>query len=231
MKKHSTSLRIASVMLVLALALSCTVCGTMAKYTSSTYGTDSATVAKWVFTVNEDSFTGPSENPLSQTDAFNLFATAAALKNADVATADDAVSVGYIAPGTGGSFQLDVANGSQVDATYTFELSETTDGTTAANTANIPIQYSLDNVTWYDDFTQINADLTDLYIARETGETSHTIYWRWCFEGTENGAHAGQTDVADTALGVAAAGSNVPNITVYVKLTATQVDNIPAQNP
>ena len=85
------------------------------------------------------------------------------------------------------------------------------------------IQQYLDKTTWYDDFADINTDKTELAIEREDGEDSFTVYWRWCFEGTDANAHAGQTNGNDTTLGVAAQTA-ADELTIKCTVTATQVD-------
>ena len=209
-KTHrSSAMRAASIMTVLALLMTCAVCGSVAKYTSSTTGSDSINVAKWEFEVNDKNFATTT----AQTLIFNLFDT---VNEADTAGTEDHVSNGVIAPGTGGSFSLKIENLSQVDANYTLNFTET-------NNDGIFIQYSLDNSTWYDDFSTINADRTDVAIEKEDGAETVTIYWRWCFEGTDTGAHAGQTNVKDTALGIAAQ-KTAPSVTVTATLIAKQVN-------
>ena len=125
------------------------------------------------------------------------------------ATPDTAVYDGLIAPGVGGSFVISVQNTSEVDAVYTIVLSEETDET-------LPIQYSLDNATWYNDFTTINNDAklknVDAYMSSEAAEI--TIYWRWAFEGFNN-------DANDTAFGV----EGTDTATITVTITATQTNN------
>lgn len=200
--------RIAVFMLILALTGTSAVGGTLARYTSATSGTDTATVAKWELTLNDDNFTDKVED----TWTFDLFKT---INAADTTSPETAVTPGYIAPGTGGSFKLTVKNTSQVDATYTIHFTET-------NASGVPMQYSLDGKTWYDDLDQINTNRTDLAIERESGVKEQTIYWRWCFDGGE-GAHAGQSNEADTALG-SAAQTSAPTVTIRADVSATQVD-------
>lgn len=209
--KRSPFMRIAGVMLGASLLMTCVISGTMAKYTSAATGTATATVAKWSFKVNN---TEIAVTPAATID-FDLFET---VKEADTTTAEENVTDGKIAPGTGGSFKLEIANESEVDAKYTIALAET-------NTNNVPIQYSLDKTAWTDDLTAINTDQTDVEIEKSTGTKTVTVYWRWMFEGTAEGAHAGQTDDTDTALGVLAQGTDTaPTVTISATITATQVD-------
>ena len=200
--------RLASFMVVLALTGTSAVGGTLARYTSATSGSDTATVAKWELTINDDNFTDFVED----TWTFDLFKT---INEDDTTTPETAVSSGYIAPGTGGSFKMTVKNTSHVDATYTLNFAET-------NASGVPLQYSLDGKTWYDDMTDINANRTDVAIERETGSVEQTVYWRWCFDGGSD-AHAGQSNSVDTDLG-SAAQSSAPVVTIRADLTATQVD-------
>ena len=211
-KNRSTSIRIAAVACMFCMLITAAVCGSVAKYTSTASGQDSVSVAKWEFTVEDVNIAQAT----AQTFSFNLFNT---INEEDTTTTESNVSTGLIAPGTGGSFTVDIANKSQVDAKYTLVLEET-------NTSNVYIQYSLDGTDWDDDFTTINEN-TDktkgVDIERETGTTSVTVYWRWCYEGTTTGAHAGQTDDADTLLGIAGQ-TTAPSVTVLATLTAVQVD-------
>lgn len=203
--KHSPFMRIAGIVLGASLLMTCVISGTLAKYTSSATGTAAATVAKWSVEVNG------TDIAKNDTVTFDLFNT---INEADITTTEDNVAGDKIAPGTGGSFALKIDNGSEVDAKYTLALEET-------NNSNVPIQYSLDKTTWTDDLTAINTNQTDVALSKETGTKTVTVYWRWMFEGTTNGAHAGQTDENDTGLGIA---GTAPAVQIAASFTATQVD-------
>lgn len=208
MKKNKL-MRLASALLVLTLLSTCAISGTFAKYTSSANGTSTATVAKWSFKVSgtEIAVTGDAK-----TVDFKLFDTINDTGN----TADETDVVdNKIAPGTSGSFALKVQNTSEVTAEYTIVLAET-------NESNIPLQYSLTGTdNWVDSIAALNTQLAGKNLTSGAAETSHTIYWRWAFEGT--GAHAGQTDTTDTKLGIDAQGT-APTVTITATVTATQVD-------
>ena len=208
MKKNRT-LRASALLLALTLITTCLVGGTFAKYTSSTTGDDTATVAKWSFHVGNTEFATTD----TTTFAFNLFDTINDTGN----TADEGdVADAKIAPGTSGSFNLTVKNESEVNAKYTVELTET-------NAKNVPLQYSVDGENWKDSIAEVTmTSYTDKPIAMNGSETV-TVHWRWVFEGTTSGAHVGQTDGTDTALGIAAQTA-APTVTITAKLTATQVD-------
>lgn len=206
MKKRT----IISLLLVACLATMCFVGGTFAKYTSTATGSDIATVAKWSIEVeNEQIAVTPNT-----TIAFNLFDT---INDTDNTADETDVDDNLIAPGTAGSFALDIENLSEVNAKYTITLAETNDG-------GIPLQYSVDGTTWKDSVAELTMTaLTDVAIDMNDGADTKTIYWRWVFEGTTEGAHADQTDATDTALGIAAR-TEAPQVTIAATITVTQVD-------
>lgn len=203
--KRSPFMRIAGVMLGASLLMTCVISGTLAKYTSAATGSATATVAKWSVEVNGTDITK------KDTVTFDLFNT---VNEADTEAAENNVVAGKIAPGTGGSFALKIDNKSEVDAVYTMALTET-------NNSSVPIQYSLDKDVWADDLTAINTDQTDVALDKETGTKTVTVYWRWMFDGTDDGAPAGQTDLTDTALGTA---DTAPTVQIAASFTVTQVD-------
>lgn len=211
MKKNRT-LRVSALLLALTLITTCFVGGTFAKYTSSTTGSGTATVAKWSFKVNGTEFATTTPATLT----FDLFKTINDTGN----TADEGdVADAKIAPGTSGSFALKVKNESEVNATYTVALTET------ANTSDVPLQYSVNGTDWKDSIAGLTMDaLTDQAIA-QGAEKTVTVYWRWVFDENvvSETVHAGQTDVTDTALGIAAQTA-APVVTITATLTATQVD-------
>lgn len=216
MKKNRT-LRIAVLMLALSLLTCCFVGSTFAKYTSSAAGSSTATVAKWDITVNGDKMTAMTDgadDDLTPDLTFNLFST---INDTGNTTDETDVADGKIAPGTAGSFDLKVKNLSEVTAKYTITLTE-------ANTSNVPLQYSLDGTTWKDSVAELTVTgLTDQTLAVGAEEVTHTVYWRWVFEGTTEGAHAGQTDATDTALGVDAQ-TTAPTVTITASIVVNQVD-------
>ena len=210
--KKNKMMRIASVLLVAVLFTTCAISGTFAKYTSSATGSDTARVAKWSIEV-EGTEIGVAGGT---TVAFDLFSTVNDTGNSaddeDVENGTDGDNI--IAPGTAGSFELSIENKSEVNAKYTVALSET-------NTGDIPLQYSVDGSAWVDSIAELTMSaLTDVEIDMGANSTN-TIYWRWVFEGTTSGAHDGQTDETDTALGSADVAATV---TITATITVTQVD-------
>ena len=208
MKKNKT-MRLASGLLVAVLLTTCAISGTFAKYVSDVAASDSARVAKWSIKVEGEEI--GAEEP---TIIFNLFDYTDA--NVDVNGKDDNAQV--IAPGTTGSFKIDIVNESEVNAKYTIKFEETNNG-------NIPLQYSVDGTTWKDSINELAMEqLTDQAIAMNNGTDARTIYWKWVFDNTTGTVHDGQTDVTDTALGHDAAYGNAATVTIKATITVTQVD-------
>ncbi len=215
--RKNKMMRIASALLVAVLLTTCAISGTFAKYISTASGSDSARVAKWSIEVEG---TDIAISP-DATITFDLFDT---VKDTEFA-AEENVTVGsgetIIAPGTSGSFTLDITNTSEVDATYTIALEET-------NAGNIPLKYSVNGTDWVDSVAELTMTaLTDVAIAKETGVAEQTVYWKWVFDNAAVDAadlHAGQTDVTDTALGIQADDATPAEVTIKATITATQVD-------
>ena len=179
------------------------VSGTWAKYTSTVSGEDSARVAKWAFTVNGDAITNAADESHPQEITFDLFNTVKDTDGSDESDVENGLGDGQtvIAPGTQGSFTLEFANNSEVNAEYTVHFDIT------KSDATLPIEFSINNAHW-------TANIADIVAAIEMhdGEASHTIYWRWAFTGD---------DAVDTSLGLA---TTLPTVTVKATVTFVQVD-------
>ena len=207
-------MRIAVLVLALALITCCFVGTTFAKYTSSATGTSAATVAKWSVTANG------TDVAKADTFTFNIIDyvndDAAATTNADDANVVDEL----LAPGTGGAFAFALVNNSEVTATVTLTLS---DADTNNNSIDIPVVYSADGNTWGD----IASISKSVELAAGANETVN-VYWKWCIDADEDDAPASQTDVNDTALGVLAADAaneeDRPTVTVTAVINAVQKD-------
>ena len=213
MKKNRT-MRIAVLMLALSLLTCCFVGSTFAKYTSSASGSSTATVAKWSINVEgtEIAVTGAPK-----TVAFDLFTT---INDTKAPGGDETdVADNLIAPGTTGSFELNIANNSEVTAEYDILY-------TISNTSNVPLEFSLTGAedSWTSDIATLNATNVRLEYA-DDAETdgvderasSVTVYWRWVFTTDASG------DTADTALGIAAQTA-APKVTVTASIVVDQVD-------
>ena len=174
------------------------VSGTYAKYTTTFTGSDTATVAKFKVSSN------------TTAETFDLFKTA---KEVDGTTADAEVVNGKVAPGTGGKFDIQLTNDSEVKVHYAISLKET-------NESNIPIEYSLDGTTYVTAANFASISAADLAIGSTTQKVS--VYWRWAFEGKDSTNYkTTQTDTTDYTLGTA---STAPTVKVEVSTVFTQVD-------
>ena len=216
--KKNTMMRVASALLVAVLLSTCAISGTFAKYTSTASGSDTARVAKWSIEVNDTTNDIAVGNPSITFDLFNTVNDTANPDANDADVVDDA-NVAIIAPGTTGSYTLDIWNTSEVTAKYAIEFE------VVSNTNNIPIQYSLDGSTWKNTIAEIkivDSDATTL--PAQNGAKSETVYWRWAFDEETSGKHPDQTNAKDTALGITADDATAPSITIKATITATQVD-------
>lgn len=202
--KTNKMMRIASVLLVAVLLTTCVISGTFAKYTTTaTANADSARVAKWDVKLEGASMTN--------TFTFDLFNTVGDTDDADDDKADDAsVKNGtdevIIAPGTEGSFELNLKNDSEVDATYAIDY-------TVTNTANIPVKFA---VKVGDGEKSAYGELADVSATAFAmgADVAITIYWQWAFNGN---------DTDDTNLGTAAVTADQV-ISVAAAVTVEQVD-------
>ena len=108
MKKNRT-MRVAVLMLALSLITCCFVGSTFAKYTSSVSGNDTVSVAKWhIGYLDKTTVDATEVNFKDATNVtFDLFNT---IKEDDGLAAEGDVKTGLIAPGTSGSFSMDILN-------------------------------------------------------------------------------------------------------------------------
>lgn len=192
-----------ALLLAAVLVTSYSVSGTYAKYTSTYTATDEARVAKWAF-----SFKG--NDTATQQFTFNLFNTVkdtTGSEETDILASDGTI----IAPGTQGSFKIGLTNDSEVNAKYAIDFS-------MDETADIPVEFSTgavdedNNQIWVSDINDLDITDTNIEMINKNGaEATHTIYWRWTFDGN---------DATDTDLG--SVGTDTIEVTAVI--TATQID-------
>ena len=199
--KKNKMMRIASVLLVAVLLSTCAISGTFAKYTSESTATSTARVAKWKFTVGNDTIT------TSDTFTFDLFTTTYTETNVDKDGLDNNEVV--IAPGTTGSASVTLTNASEVNATYAVAFS--------ANENGVPLQWSVDGNDWKNDITELAISATDINMS---GTATITIHWKWAIE-EDSFVGSDQSNDKDTALGTAA---TLAKVTFTATVTVTQVD-------
>ena len=220
------SARILTLVLVLCMVSVCFLSGTVAKYTSTGTGTDTASVAKWSFKSEG------TDIATTDTFTFDLFKTVKDTAG-DEADVDKKVADDHqiIAPGTSGSFVIDLANESEVTAKFGVVFNVTEANNTTGNT--IPIQYRVKvgdtyvgGDTWTSAPTTVDIEETSAYdvilataqAANGTGadKTTVTVEWKWVYEDGN--------DTNDTALGKDSVTGDPVQITVSATVTATQVD-------
>ena len=190
MKKTSKSLLFA---LILGIAiLASAVGGTYAKYTEKVEKEAKATVAKWAFA---DDNTTQSNYKFAVSETYD----ASTLVN------------GKIAPGTKGTFEINLVN-TNTDTAVGFEI-------LFANMANKPTNFHLYRTT---DGSQKGAEVkldgtgkvTGKLAAKDATGLTAKFIWEWAYETAEIAAN----DVVDTTDGKAA-----HELTMGVTITGTQI--------
>lgn len=221
--QKNNMMRLASVLLIAVLLSTCAVSGTFAKYTTTQSAESKARVAKWDIDFNAGDST-------RKDFVFDLFKTIEDTKNdnenakseTDVKQPDSNASdkTSVIAPGTSGSFTIELKNDSEVNAKYTISYE-------VENTNGIPLEFSTDGNNWYGysniDSIKAGGDNCKLDMSGENQSKDITVYWRWLYErpNSENDTSVNNGDSLDTSL---AAMTTLPTITVTATVTVTQVD-------
>jgi len=226
--KKDLWVKLAGLAIVLTLISSSLVSGTYAKYVKSVTGADTARVAKFAFALKE----GASELATQATDSEATFSI---FDYTDTGVYNDGVNgtSKFIAPGTTGSFELLVQNLSEVDVAVTMSASET-------NASSIPVYYTIgaepqrysniltgtytgDGGGTYKTLADLGTDLgTAAGTLQATDNSTATektvkINWTWAFTAD---AQAGQSDEADTSLGI----TGTATVKLSVQVTMTQAD-------
>ena len=190
--------------LALTVVSSCIVGGTLAKYTTTATGQGSAIVAKWA-----PSFTsGGSE-----------FKDGTTISLKDTGVTVDKVAADRIAPGTKGSFAIEVGRGT-TEVGFTYAL-------TISNVNNMP-----KNLKFYtEDKTELTASADGVYnltpadagnptkytiAANDSAKKTVTVNWEWPYE-------AGAPDQTANDADDTTDGTNANEMTFDINITATQV--------
>lgn len=216
MKKNKLFLLGLFVVFAAVLSLSL-VSNTLAKYTSSGSGSDSARVAKWGVTV-----TAPNQEA--------LFANA----YGDTVSSQGAVDV--VAPGTNGTLAAFTITGNPEVAakiTYSAELT-LSNWTSDGSDVYCPVIIYVEGEAYYLGKTGITtiaelesavegaiAAVTNNYAVGTPIADTLNVVWVWQYEKT---LVPSQTDALDTALGNRANNGNSPEIELSVTCTVTQID-------
>ena len=197
-KKRENRKIVFIVLLILAVAITGTLNGTLAKYLTSNEGSDDAVAAKF---------------GLNVPNTINLFSDSYTNVKADV----DGKKI--IAPGTTGQYKFEVTGYSevayQVSANIAVAYSEEWNG-------YAPLEFSINGTTWtnLEDFkTNLSNALASKTMAPgEEYANAQTIYWKWPFYVSD------ENDIRDTEMGVVAVSETAPKVTVNIEVKATQVD-------
>ena len=219
--KKNWFLRIGLISLVLALATTCLLGGTFAKYTTTVSGSDSIQVAKFAFKATDvDGI--ELENDGAE---INLFANAKT-------DATGTVQTGMFAPGVYGTFSIVLDNtGSDVDVVINddsevaIELSAEEEDVFDASTAFIKYQISFAPISTpeYGTLASLNDLAAAVEAAIELDEyeedyiekgSAVTIYVAYIWEGA--------TDDVDSAIGNFATANNPLTITMDITIIADQ---------
>jgi len=182
-QKKNKVLRVASLALVLTLITTCLLANTLAKYTKTLSGYDSARVAKFDFaaaieTYREDGSTGDATDLTGAGAEIDLFATAYTSKFGTPATSVTTVESGngdkVVAPGVYGAFEFTMTGESEVATRLTLTIKET-DASDADTT--IPLFYCYDSMYYANAaaIVQYGAKLgitDDIYINISNSDTS-----------------------------------------------------------
>ncbi len=155
-------------LVVLLLVTTCIISATYAKYASTDVVTSDTDIAKWSFSVEG------VDVSKTQTFTFDLFNTIHYLDTGG--ETPHLTQLNMIAPGTKGSFVVDLNNTSDVEAMCEFSLStdysNLPDGVT-----KIPLEFSFDGSTYSASPTYTEKPIT-------SGATKQvTVYWRWPASG------------------------------------------------
>lgn len=215
------TLRLALLVLLLAVVTMSVISGTLAKYVESVTGTDTARVAKFEYTLS--GMTGDGD-----TKTLNLFDSVT-----DTGILGNLANDGkkLVAPGSEGSINVELTNKSEVKISAGFTLTET-------NAGNIPIVYKYNNayyssvipanteVTLHDGGTTatVTGDLSALAAAvgnatpvNQNATSTISLGWAWAFTGDGTA----QSDASDTTLGK----DGTATVELEVKCDVTQLDN------
>ncbi len=179
--KKNWIFKIASGLMMACLLTTCVISGTFAKFATEASGSTTVKVATWDFELNGTS--------ASQAFAIDLAATVDTFDgNADAEVAD-----GVVAPGTKGSFSIELVNNSQVAAEckVTFSASvkkaDNSDGTLPTN-----LQFATAVDGTYGTLAQLG-DAYDATLDYNSGSKDIIVYWKWEFTETVENDFAGDT--------------------------------------
>ncbi len=173
MRKTNKNAVLVLVLLLLVAVSAMMVASTYAKYTAEITGTGTMTVAKWAF---------KTDNPTGKTYTVNITPTA----NASTLVG------GKVAPGTSGSFNVDLVNtNSEVGVDFEIAL-----GTVSNKPTNLKFYKDSGFTT---ELTPGTSKITGQLAAKDSTTLSVPVYWKWEYYTSD------ANDALDTTDGEAAA--------------------------
>jgi hypothetical protein len=243
--KKNRMMRMASVLLVLALLTTCIISGTFAKYVTDDKAENTARVAKFGVTVTAESNLFAEEYTTDDT----TYDVAKVGTNSVVSTAasDDNKLENVVAPGTKGTLTKVTLSGTpEVAVVVSYSAIMKLDGWKVGDNEDYycPIIITVDDedisgLTFDDPGEFVSAVQTaiathsQVYKANQdlskiSDDDALAVSWRWVFDENSDTwtekLNKGQTDEKDTALGKAAAAENAATIQLDVTTTVTQID-------
>lgn len=173
-KKKSYAIRLGVLALALTLITTCLMGGTMARYVTEVSGSATATVAKWEFSAKSDNNALSTAIDLGSTTHRNSYG------------ADD-IKDGVIAPGTSGSFNIELdAAGSEVGVEYDVVI-KAKDGTTLPS----DLAFKVDNTA----YTLGNKLTGAIDVNAANQKKTVAVSWEWPF-GTDDTTASNDNDYA-----------------------------------
>lgn len=203
--------------LLMAVAITgYSVSGTYAKYTDDFAATSTAKIAKWDFTVNGKS---SAEGELT----FDLFKTA----ENDSLIEDEENGVKIIAPGSTGTATILLKNNSDVKASLAIKFSadESSPLRYTITVGDTPVAEDISNL---DKIDWSKLQNNELIMNDNSSELKITIKWEWPYEYGKLSSTKENSNIRDTALGIASAKSynsesnTRTSLTFTATITATQ---------
>ena len=195
--------KLAALLLVMCLISAALISGTLAKYSDTYAGEDTALVAKWKVTGTGDGF-----NTSGSALTLDLFQHA---YDQNVTTSDGGVYI--IAPGVGGEFTVQFDNDSDVAAEVDFDIA------TTGSAVGVPITYWLDTSVASLSAIQLAGELNTAFTTVPINDNVSTVvHWAWAFNGD---------DVVDTAFGTSSAA--IDRTTYGLTITASAIQKAPTE--
>lgn len=231
--KVNIAMRLASILLMCTIATSIWTGSTLAKYSSTATGSDTATVAKWNVIIDGTSFDSVTETNMSIFgQAYDIetkteeYIRQSSLYGGDLGGDWEKVSI--VAPGTIGVADLVITNSSDVTASINVSFEEVLGGyilsAYSSSDVRLPFLYyvgteSVNSIetaadiptsNWCNEISEVNSALSTIRLAAGASTTIR-IFWQWPFYVSD------AQNSTDTSL-------TAKEMELKATVTATQVD-------